>query len=142
MTGFQCAGLTCFVITVHTAFAIPGGAPHNYPVKFLSITNSYARAGSYSVLYLRTAQPTLASLLATATAALFLPLLSLIRLIQRLKGSSRPTAWRTTVRAPWTRSLRRYRSPRLLIPNRRLLPPLLYCLGTNPRDAAACRPLA
>lgn len=46
----------------------------------------------------------------------------------------------TTERAPWIRRVRRYESPRLLIPNSRVFPPLECCLGTKPNQAANCRP--
>src|SRR5215470_6148454 len=44
-------------------------------------------------------------------------------------------------RAPWISSLRTELSPRLLIPNKRVCPPVECCLGTNPHQAANCRPL-
>lgn len=46
-----------------------------------------------------------------------------------------------TERAPRMRSVRRYRSPRLLIPSRRILPPEESWRGTSPNQAASCRPL-
>lgn len=42
-------------------------------------------------------------------------------------------------RAHWTSSLRRFLSPRLLIPSRFDRPPVLYCRGTSPIDAAKLR---
>ena len=45
-----------------------------------------------------------------------------------------------TERAPWISSLRRYESPRLLMPSSRFLPPVPCCLGVNPSEAARSRP--
>jgi hypothetical protein len=42
-------------------------------------------------------------------------------------------------RAPWIKSLRRYLLPRLLIPTRRGLPPVVTCRGTKPSQAARSR---
>lgn len=47
---------------------------------------------------------------------------------------------RSTERAPRMSSVRRYRSPRLLILRRRVLPPEESWRGTRPNQAASCRP--
>jgi hypothetical protein len=49
---------------------------------------------------------------------------------------------RMTARGPWMSSVRRYVSPRLLIPCKFVLPPDECCLGTKPSQAASCRPFA
>jgi len=43
-------------------------------------------------------------------------------------------------RAPWISSLRTELSPRLLIPNKRVCPPVECCVGTKPHQAANWRP--
>ena len=45
----------------------------------------------------------------------------------------------SAARAPWISILRRYLSPRLLIRNSFVLPPVLNCLGTSPSPAAKSR---
>jgi len=47
---------------------------------------------------------------------------------------------RSTDCAPRMSSVRRYRSPRLLIPRRRVFPPEESWRGTSPNQAASCRP--
>ena len=47
-----------------------------------------------------------------------------------------------TALAPWIRSLRRWQLPRLVIPARRGLPPVVICRGTRPSHAARSRPRA
>ena len=81
-----------------------------------------------------------AFLLARATATTFGCRHSRIRLIQTLLASCFPPAFPRTALAPWIKSVRKYRSPRLLIPNNRDLPPLDLCLGTSPSHAANWRP--
>lgn len=75
------------------------------------------------------AQMMRASLLATATAALLWPLRARTRIAHSRKASSGRPARRAepaeyrTARAPWTSSIRKYPSPRLLmVPRRRMLP--------------------
>lgn len=77
-----------------------------------------------------------AFLLARATAALFLPHRVTNACSHRLRRSSFPSIRRITDRAPWTSSVRRYVSPRLLIPSRTGLSPVVCWRGTNPRLAA------
>ena len=81
-----------------------------------------------------------AFLFAMATATTFGCRRSRIWLIQTLLASSLPPAFPRTALAPWIKSVRRYRSPRLLIPNNRDFPPLDRCLGTKPNQAANWRP--
>ena len=49
-------------------------------------------------------------------------------------------AARFAERAPWISSVRRYASPRLLIPSSVGLPPLECCRGTSPNQADTWRP--
>ena len=77
-----------------------------------------------------------AFLFAIATATIFGCRRSRIWLIQTLLASCLPPAFPSTALAPWIKSVRRYRSPRLLIPNNRDFPPLDRCLGTKPNQAA------
>jgi hypothetical protein len=60
--------------------------------------------------------------------------------IHWLRLSVRSSTQRSVARAPWINSLRNYRSPRLLIPNNRVCPPVECYLGTNPSQAANWRP--
>lgn len=83
-----------------------------------------------------------AVLFASATAATLGCERSANRTAHLLSRSSLGFAVRNAERAPWTISVRRYASPRLLIPSSRSLPPELCCLGVNPSEAANCRPLA
>ena len=76
-----------------------------------------------------------ASLLASATAATFLRGRASSARAQRESRSVLCLAWRNTVRAPWMRSVRRYVSPRLLIPNSRCLPPLECSRAASGRDS-------
>src|SRR5215813_14529857 len=82
-----------------------------------------------------------AFLFATATAVRFHPRRSSTPRIHRLRLSVFVLAQRRVARAPWSSSLRRYLSPRFLIPNKRVCPPVECCLGTKPHHAAHCRPL-
>lgn len=50
-------------------------------------------------------------------------------------------ASRRLARAPWTISVRKYVSPRLVMPSSNGLPPLECCLGTKPSHAVNCRAL-
>lgn len=45
-----------------------------------------------------------------------------------------------TALAPWFSNVRRYESPRLLIPSKTFRPPLECCLGTRPSQEDNCRP--
>ncbi len=49
---------------------------------------------------------------------------------------------RITARAPWISRVRREVSPRLLMPSSVCLPPLEFCRGTNPSQAASGRPFS
>ena len=49
-------------------------------------------------------------------------------------------AWRRTATAPAMSRLRMYLSPRLLVRPKRSLPPLEFCLGVIPSQAANSRP--
>src|SRR5450432_3631940 len=51
-------------------------------------------------------------------------------------------AARMAERAPWISSVRKYASPRLLIPSSVGLPPLELWRGTRPSQAETCRPLS
>src|SRR6202789_1263256 len=77
-----------------------------------------------------------AFLFAKATAARFLLLRSANAAPQCSAGFARCK----TERAPWISKVRRYTSPRLLIPSKVDLPPLEHCRGTNPSQAESCRP--
>ena len=86
------------------------------------------------------AQTILAILLASAAAASLIGLRAIslpIQLSEKL-GSRRPH--RIAERAPVTNRRRIVRSPILVIPPRRSLPPLEFCLGTRPSHAAKSRP--
>jgi hypothetical protein len=61
---------------------------------------------------------------------------------QRPSGVSRFAIDGSAERAPWMSNFRRYLLPRLLILERRGLPPVVDCLGTRPSQAARSRPLA
>ena len=82
-----------------------------------------------------------AVLFASATAALFLPRRATNPCSHTLKGSVRPSMRLTTARAPWISCVRKYLSPRLLMPRSWGSSPLEYCFGTNPKEALTCRPL-
>jgi len=87
------------------------------------------------------AQMTRAFLFATATQVLVVPSLRCFSVIHRLRLSCLVGARYTTDLAPWINSMRKYGSPRLVIPKCRCLSPLECCLGTSPTHAANCRPL-
>ena len=103
------------------------------------------------------AQMTRAFLFATATQVLVVPSLRCFSVIHRLRLSCLVGARYTTDLAPWINSMRKYGSPRLVIPKWRCLSPLewrwaSHCqlrwwrqlrmvLGTSPTHAANCRPL-
>ncbi len=82
---------------------------------------------------------TRAFLFAKATAAIFLLRLP-IKFISQLTGFSLCLTNQITALAPRIINVRRYVSPRLLIPSNTCLPPLEFCLGINPSHAANCRP--
>jgi len=115
----------------------PGGKPVPPVGDDVQLANRYVSCRVSSAQMMR------AFLFATATAARLKPCSWTMRRIQQLRASClslRNTA-PTTERAPWTNKARAYRSPRLLIPSRRSLPPLPCWRGTRPRAAANCRPL-
>jgi hypothetical protein len=84
-----------------------------------------------------TAQAIRASLLASATTAAFLCILVIRPRSHAPTGSDSQAA---LARRPAIKSLRRYLLPRLLIPTRRGLPPVVTCRGTKPSHAAKSRP--
>ncbi len=86
------------------------------------------------------AQHSLAFLAAMATTARQYPLRSTSEQTQRLNKSVLFSAPISTERAPCTRSVRRYESPAFVILPNFDFPPLLYCDGVNPSQAASCRP--
>jgi hypothetical protein len=114
----------------------------NWSPRLITIKNSYQKRPQPGVL--------LAQLLgflgfahnATATQAMVVPSFRCLSAIQTLRGSVLRPARYTTDRAPWMNNVRRYASPRLLMPNRRALPPLKCCRGTSRNQAANCRPLS
>jgi hypothetical protein len=57
------------------------------------------------------------------------------------KGDRSRLTRSTADRAPCTRSLRRYRFPRLLMPNSLVFPPVECCRGTSPSQEENSRPL-
>lgn len=75
----------------------------------------------------------------TTTARQY-PLRSTSEQTQRLNESVLFSAPISTERAPCTRSVRRYESPAFVILPNFDFPPLLYCDGVNPSQAASCRP--
>src|SRR3954447_15245325 len=54
-------------------------------------------------------------------------------------GVALPESDGRAARAPWISSVRRYVLPRLVMPSRRVLPPVLACRGTSPSQAARSR---
>src|SRR5476649_238728 len=85
------------------------------------------------------AQPIRAFLLANATATTFIGLFTSSFFSH---GSCCACLDRSTDIAPFTSSLRRYPSPRLLIGPSLTLPPVPSWRGTMPSEAAKCRPLS
>ena len=73
-----------------------------------------------------------AFLLANATVAFDHPTLSFNCTAHLETGSSRRPAENSALRAPMTRSLRRYASPRLVIRPNRGFPPVEFIRGTKP----------
>ena len=81
-----------------------------------------------------------AALFAIATTATFVLRRSSSPSIHLFTGALRRCAVQSAERAPWISNVRRYASPRLLMPNSTVLPPVDSCLGTKPSQAASCRP--
>src|SRR5690554_7104101 len=94
-----------------------------------------------SVWFISSAQIIRAFLAANATAALLYPRRSTNSFAQRLSWSSLLASLAITARVPWINNVRRYLSPRLVILPNRGLPPVEYCRGTRPSQAAKCLPL-
>ena len=86
------------------------------------------------------AQTTRAVLLAIATRTTLVGLRASKACTQPDRSSLRALVQRRTARAPWTSNRLRYLSPRFDIRPSRSLPPLEFCLGTRPSQAASCRP--
>jgi hypothetical protein len=87
------------------------------------------------------AQTIRAFLFATATHAFAVPSFRCLSVIHLLRLSCFLDARNTTDREPWTRSVRRYGSPRFVVPDSRCFSPLEFCRGTRPSQAANWRPL-
>lgn len=82
-----------------------------------------------------------ASLLASATASLFLCIRSAALLSHSPKLNLGQLCGLISITfAACTKSIRKYRLPRLDIRPRTARPPVLYCLGTKPTQAAKSRP--
>src|SRR3990172_10834687 len=79
-------------------------------------------------------------LAASATAAMLSPRRARSRSTQRLNGSFLPRVVFITERAPWTKSVRKYVSPRPVMGPIQILPPVPLCLGTIPNQAVTARP--
>jgi hypothetical protein len=77
-----------------------------------------------------------ANLFAIATTATFLGR----RVASWVSHSGGDLLLVSTERAPRISSVRRYLSPRLLIPSNRTRPPVPVCRGTNPSQVANSRP--
>ena len=92
-----------------------------------------------SVWFMSSAHTIRAFLAAIATAARLYPRRSLSSFAQALGRSSFVSIVAITARVPWINNVRRYLSPCLVILPSRGLPPVEYCLGTNPSQAAKCR---
>src|SRR6185312_11604943 len=99
-------------------------------------------AASYVPPWRSTAQTTRASLLASATTTVFLCARSRRLFSHFPSGVVLADSEGRAARAPCTSSLRRYLLPRLLIPSRRGLPPVVIWRGTKPSQAARSRPRA
>jgi len=98
-------------------------------------------APRYSSPVESTAHAILASLLAAATISTLRGALPSSAVIHGPIASRSRLQRKTTARAPWIRILRKYRFPRLLIPESLALPPGEYSFGTSPIQAANSRPL-
>lgn len=86
------------------------------------------------------AQTTRAVLLVIATRTTLVGLRASKACTQPDRSSLRALVQRRTARAPWTSNRLRYLSPRFDMRPSRFLPPLEFCLGTRPSQAASCRP--
>src|SRR5215213_8366389 len=81
-----------------------------------------------------------AVLLASATAASLVGLRASSARTHSPSRVGRLRAWRSTATAPAVSRLRMYLSPRLLVRPKRSLPPLEFCRGVIPSQAANSRP--
>gem|GEM_PF-2138258 len=97
--------------------------------------------GRYLSPVVSTAHAIRAILLAMATAATFTCARSFRASAHAVIGEVRSRTRCSTVRAPWMKSLRKYRLPCFEIPINLALPPVVTCRGTNPSHAARSRPL-
>src|SRR5580658_10853483 len=86
------------------------------------------------------AQQILASLLASATATRRSGFLARSAAIESARGPLRLRAKRSTAVEPTTSNLRIYRLPCLVTAPSLALPPLEFCLGVSPSQAAKSRP--
>jgi hypothetical protein len=101
-------------------------------VSFTSSLCCVSHAGFQLVPRAWIAQATRASLFATAAVTTLNDRLCSRVTIQLQRPPDRPSAIRTSERAPFTNCRRIYASPRLLMPSRRSLSPLECCLGVSP----------
>src|SRR3954463_728136 len=88
------------------------------------------------------AQAIRASLLASATTAAFLCVRPISARSHSPRGVPLLDSLGRADRAPWISSLRRDLLPRLVMPTRRALPPVVTWRGTSPSQAARSRPRA
>ena len=94
---------------------------------------------SNTVLWLTIAHAIRASLLASAHATTQECRRASIARVQSAMGPECLSSRSMNARAHWTSRWRIFLSPRLEIPSRVDLPPVLYCLGTSPTAAAKSR---
>jgi hypothetical protein len=116
-----------FAIISQTTFATFG--------KFFSRRADQAADTRYSSARVSKAHSTRAFLFASATAAILGPRRSLSASIHTLRRARMLGEQRSAERAPWINRVRRYRSPRLLIPSSIVRSPLECSRGTNPSHA-------
>ena len=140
LSGLSCAGLTCFHQQLRSA--IPGGwylldldRGCRVPGLRQAVTTS-GPADRYSVPWARIAHAIRACFAASATAATFTCRRSSSRRAQAALVSVFFSTTRRYPRAPCTSSVRKYPSPRRVIWPSRSLPPLEYCRGVIPSEAA------
>jgi hypothetical protein len=115
------------------------GAPGRFPGYTATATASRA---SKLCPVRSTAQAIRASLLASATTTVFTCARARRPRNHLPSAVSVPESGVIAARAPWISSLRRYTLPRLVIPFRRGLPPVVCCRGTRPSQADRSRPRA
>ena len=122
-----------------------GRLPATIGVAGASVVRPHAALAMWSASkvlpYASTAHAVRAFLFASATAAMFLPRRCSVANAQRLRRSVRCGAYRNEARAPCISSVRRCRSPRLLMPSSFARPPVECWRGTSPSHAASSRPL-